>query len=62
MNLITPKELEDLETCTLLDYLCVAVNEAYVEVERFEYPSKVKVIFLKMGDKKSRSTTSGLGD
>lgn len=52
MNLITPKELDESETCTLLDYLCVAVNEAYAEVEKFEYPGKVNVFFLDMGGKK----------
>ncbi|QDZ29567.1 hypothetical protein [Noviherbaspirillum sp. UKPF54] len=50
MNLITPKELDDAETCTLLDYLCVAVNEAYAEIERFTYPNKRNVIFVNVGE------------
>jgi hypothetical protein len=52
MNLITDKELDESETCTLLDYLCVAVNEAYVEVEQFEYPGKVNAFFVGLASEK----------
>lgn len=49
MNLITPKNLDESEICTLLDYIFVAVSEAYVEIETFSYPGKVNTFFVEEG-------------
>ncbi len=46
MSLITPKNLDEAESCLLLDYLCLAVKTSYEEIEKFTYPGQINIVLL----------------
>lgn len=46
MNIITEKELTDQEQMVLLEYMVVAVRDAFELVERFDYPGRLNMIYI----------------
>lgn len=46
MNIITEKNLTEQEQMVLLEYMVVAVRDAFDLVERFDYPGRLNMIYV----------------